>query len=100
MSHLRAVIDEVSRLLDEQMALAVVDDELSLRSAGARAGLTENAVGPRLARTRQLAPYARADGRVTAEEIRRARYDKKDGVAPDPSVAPPEPLRFKPRRNA
>lgn len=98
LSHLRTVLEEVSRLLDEQLARAVVDDELSLRSAGAKAGLTENAVGPRLARTPQLAPYARPDGRVTAEEIRRARYDKKDGVPAAPSTAP-QPMRFKPRRN-
>lgn len=88
----------MSRLLDEQLANAVVDDELSLRSAGAKAGLTENAVGPRLARTPQLAPYARSDGRVTAKEIQRARYDKESGV-PAPPLANEQPLRFKPRRN-
>lgn len=103
--HLRAVLDEVSRLLDEQLARAVVDDELSLRSAGARAGLTENAVGPRLARTPMLAPYARPDGRVTAEEVRRARYDKKSQGTPGlnvksaaPPAPAPTPMRFKPRR--
>lgn len=92
------MLEEVSRLLDEQLAHAVVDDELSLRSAGAKAGLTENAVGPRLAHTRLLAPYARPDGRVTAKEVQRARYDKKGGI-PAASSADPKPLRFKPRRN-
>lgn len=100
LEHLRIVLEEVVELLDEQLALAVVDDELSLRSAAAKAGLTENAVGPRLARTPQLAPYARPDGRVTAKEIQRARYDKKGGVpAPAPTRTPPKTMRFKPRRN-
>lgn len=88
LEHLRIVLEEV------------VDDELSLRSAAAKAGLTENALGPRLARTPQLAPYARPDGRVTAKEIQRARYDKKGGVpAPAPTRTPPKTMRFKPRRN-
>ncbi|MCL2535202.1 MAG: hypothetical protein FWE39_13655 [Nocardiaceae bacterium] len=98
LSHLRVVLEEVSLLLDEQLAHAVVDDELSLRSAGAKAGLSENAVGPRLAGTQMLAPYARPDGRVTAKEVQRARYDKKGGVPAAPSTTP-KPLRFKPRRN-
>ena len=98
LEHLRVVLEEVSRLLDEQLANSVLDDELSLRSAGAKAGLTENAVGPRLARTPQLAPYARPDGRVTAKEIQRARFDKESGVPAPPTIAP-QPMRFKPRRN-
>ncbi|MFD1812305.1 hypothetical protein [Rhodococcus gannanensis] len=99
LSHLRIVLDEVSQLLDEQLARAVVDGELSLRSAGARAGLSENAVGPRLARTTQLAPYARSDGRVTADDVKRARYDKK-GAAPAPTPTVTQPMRFKSRRNS
>lgn len=98
LEHLRIVLEEVSELLDEQLAHAVVDDELSLRSAAKKVGLTENAVGPRLARTPMLAPYARPDGRVTAKEIQRARYDKQDGVPAAPSTTP-QPMRFKPRRN-
>ncbi len=92
------MLEEVSELLDEQLAVAVVDDELSLRSAGMKAGLTENAVGPRLAHTPMLAPYARPDGRVTAKEIQRARYDKQFG-RPAPPSTPAQPKRFKPRRN-
>lgn len=100
LEHLRIVLEEVTELLDEQLAHAVLDDELSLRSAGAKAGLTENAVGPRLARTSMLADYARPDGRVTAKEIQRARYDKKGGVpAPSPTRTDAQPMRFKPRRN-
>ncbi|RVW03661.1 hypothetical protein [Rhodococcus spongiicola] len=99
LSHLRVVLEEVSYLLDEQLAHAIVDGELSLRSAGAKAGLTENAVGPRLARTPMLAPYARPDGRVTAKEVQLARYERKrGGTSATPSTAP-KPLRFKPRRN-
>ena len=96
--HLRAVLDEVSQLLDEQLAAAVVDGELSLRAAGAQAGLTENAVGPRLAGTAMLSAYARPDGRVTAKEIQRARYDRKGGV-PAPTATTAKPLRFKARRS-
>ena len=39
-------------------AQALVTGRASLRSVGAGAGLSENAVGPRLARTPMLAPYA------------------------------------------
>lgn len=101
LEHLRRVLEEVGELLDEHLARAVLDDELSLRSAGAKAGLTENAVGPRLAHTPLLKPYARPDGRVTAKEIQRARYDKQNGVpAPTPTDTTPDspPMRFKPRR--
>ena len=96
--HLRAVLEETGRLLDEQLAKAVVDEELSIRAAGAGAGLTENAVGPRLGRTAMLGAYARPDGRVTAEEVRRARYDKARGESPTPAGAA-KPMRFKPRRS-
>jgi len=100
LEHLRTVLDEVGELLDEQLSHAVLDEEISLRSAGAKAGLTENAVGPRLAHTPLLKPYARPDGRVTAKEIQRARYDKKTGVPAPPTDTSPDrpPMRFKPRR--
>lgn len=106
LEHLRTVLDEVTQLLDEQLASAVLDYELSLRAAGARAGLTENAVGPRLGETQALAAYARPDGRVTAKDIQRARYDKESGRTPIPPIAASAPapatkpaMRFKPRRN-
>src|SRR3954470_11805124 len=76
LQHLRSVLTEVGQLLDEQLASAVVDDEMSLAAAGKHAGLTENAVGPRLANTARLAPYATSGGRVTAEDVKRARQHK------------------------
>lgn len=94
---LRSVLTEVGELLDEQLARAVVDDEMSLAAAGKNAGLTENAVGPRLANTARLAPYATSGNRVTAEDVKRARSDKY-AQTPLPPVAPAEPMRFKPRR--
>jgi hypothetical protein len=97
--HWRNILEEASRVLDEQLARAVVDEEWSIRAAGANAGLTENAVGPRLARTPQLAPYASGNGRVTAEDVRRARYDKAAGTPPAPTDSP-QPMRFKPRRKS
>lgn len=99
LQHLRSVLIEVGQLLDEQLASAVVDDELSLAAAGKNAGLTENAVGPRLAGTPRLAPYASAAGRVTAEDVKRARRDKYAGRSLPPA-APAEPMRFKPRRKS
>lgn len=96
--HLRVVLDIASALLDEQMARAVLESDVSIRSAAAAAGLSENAVGPRLARTGMLADYARPNGRVTAADVRRAQYDRETGNAVDPAHTPP-PLRFKPRRN-
>jgi hypothetical protein len=97
LQHLRSVLTEVGQLLDEQLASAVVDDELSLAAAGKHAGLTENAVGPRLANTARLAPYATTEGRVTAEDVKRARQHKY-AREPLPPAAASEPMRFKPRR--
>jgi hypothetical protein len=99
LQNLRSVLTDVSQLLDEQLARAVVDDELSLAAAGKHAGLTENAVGPRLANTARLAPYATARGRVTAEDVKRARQHKYTRN-PLPPAAPAEPMRFKPRRKS
>jgi hypothetical protein len=99
LQHLRSVLTEVGRLLDEQLANAVVDDELSLAAAGKHAGLSENAVGPRLATTSRLAPYATTGSRVSAEDVKRARQDKY-ARQPLPPAAPAEPMRFKPRRKS
>lgn len=98
LQHLRLVLTEVGQLLDEQLASAVVDDEMSIAAAGKNAGLTENAVGPRLANTSRLAPYVTTGGRVTAEDVKRARNDKWANTQRPPAAAP-EPMRFKPRRN-
>ena len=99
LQHLRAVLTEVSQLLDEQLARAVVDDEMSIAAAGKSAGLTENAVGPRLAKTPRLNPYATSGDRITAEDVRRARNDK-HARTPLPPAPPAEPMRFKSRRTS
>ncbi len=94
---LRLVLVEVGQLIDEQLTVAVVDDELSIAAAGKNAGLSENAVGPRLANTARLAPYVTSGGRITAEDIKQARRDKYAGT-PLPPAQPAQPMRFKPRR--
>ena len=96
--YLREAVDRLTELIDESMAAAVLTGQASLRSAGARAGLTENAVGPRLARTRALSEYADDRGRVTAAGVERAKYDLESGVPRQPAAAP-APMRFKPRRS-
>jgi len=95
---LKAVLTEVGNLIDEQLARAVVDEEMSLAAAGKYAGLTENAVGPRLARTARLAPYASPNGRVTAKDVDRARHDKRTNTPLPPARPDKAPMRFKPRR--
>ncbi|MGW0157834.1 hypothetical protein ACWDUN_00790 [Mycobacterium sp. NPDC003323] len=99
LQHLRSVLTEVGQLLDEQLARAVVDDEMSIAAAGKSAGLTENAVGPRLASTPRLNPYVTSGDRITAADVKRARNDK-HASSPLPPAAPAEPMRFKPRRNS
>jgi hypothetical protein len=95
--HLREAADRLTDLLDEAMAAAVLSGAASLRAAGARAGLTENAVGPRLARTRRLGAYADERGRVTAAGVERAKYDHESGT-PRPAQKTTA-MRFKPRRS-
>src|SRR5262245_37929434 len=96
---LREAQEHLTVAIDEAMAAAVVEGE-TLRAAGQLAGLSENAVGPRLARTRTLAAYQSEEGRVTAAGVERARYDVEQGRhAPlAPGAAPPPPMRFRPRR--
>ncbi len=95
--HLRSAADRLTGLIDDTMAQAVLAGQASLRSAGASVGLSENAVGPRLARTSSLGAYANDAGRVTAAGVQRAQYDQETGTAR--TAEPREPLRFKPRRN-
>ena len=96
--HLREAADRLTSLIDESMAEALLQGKVSLRAAGAAAGLTENAVPPRLARTQTLGAYANDDGRVTAAGVERAKYDHESGT-PKPAPAPAAaPMRFKPRR--
>jgi hypothetical protein len=96
---LREAQELIAAAIDEAMAAAVVEGE-TLRSAGTLAGLSENAVGPRLARTRTLAAYQSEDGRVTAAGVERARYDVEQGrhVPLPPGAPAPAPMRFRPRR--
>lgn len=94
--HLRSAADRLTGLIDDTMAQAVLAGQATLRSAGASIGLSENAVGPRLARTRTLGAYANDAGRVTAAGVQRAQYDQETGIAR--TAEPREPLRFKPRR--
>lgn len=94
---LREAADRLTELIDGSLAEAVVTDGASLRAAGARAGLSENAVGPRLARTAALAAYATPEGRVTAAGVERARYDRESGT-PRMAEEQPKPMRFTPRR--
>lgn len=95
--YLREAADRLTELIDEAMATAVLTGQASLRGAGAQAGLTENAVGPRLARTRSLGAYADDRGRVTAAGVERAKYDLETGQPRQPAASP-APMRFKPRR--
>lgn len=96
---LRVAQSFVTRAIDEAMAAVVLDQGGSIRTAGALAGLSENAVGPRLARTALLAAYGSETGRVTAAGVERARYDLEEGRHRGPDEAPPPPpLRFRARR--
>ena len=97
---LRIAQEHVTAAIDEAMAAVLVSEGGTIRTAGALAGLSENAVGPRLARTRLLAAYGSDSGRVTAAGVERARYDLEEGrhrVAAD-SPDPPKPMRFRARR--
>ena len=92
--------EQITRAIDEAMAAAVLEEGTSLRQAGQLANLSENAVGPRLARTSRLMPYATPEGRVTRASVERARYDAELG-RPAPASTPDQPvapLRFRRRR--
>lgn len=97
---LREAQQHVTVAIDEAMAAVLVTEGGSIRQAGALAGLSENAVGPRLARTRLLAAYGSDSGRVTAAGVERARYDLEEGRHRDGSDLPdpPPPARFRARR--
>ena len=101
---LRDAAEHVSAAIDEAMAAVIFEEGATLRTAGALAGLSENAVGPRLARTRDLGAYSGEAGRVTAKGVERALYDLERGshqAARAPSrqlPASPPPMRFTRRR--
>ena len=90
---------QLGQVVDEAMAAAVLEEGASLRQAGQLADLSENAVGPRLARTARLSPYATAEGRVTRASVERARYDAELGRPAPPASDPPPPMRFRRRRD-
>ncbi|MET3962837.1 hypothetical protein ABIE44_002771 [Marmoricola sp. OAE513] len=98
---LREAVERLTDAIDETMAALLLEEQSSLRAAGTLAGLSENAVGPRLARTQLLGAYATPEGRVTARGVERALYDKELGRKPEPSPQQTEqqPMRFKPRRS-
>lgn len=89
----------LARAVDEAMAAAVLEEGASLRQVGQLADLSENAVGPRLARTARLSPYATAEGRVTRTSVERARYDAELGRPAPATENAPAPLRFRRRRD-
>ena len=92
--------EHLTRAIDEAMAAAVLEEGTSLRQAGQLANLSENAVGPRLARTSRLMPYATPEGRVTRASVERARYDAELGrPAPTPPQPAAAPLSFRRRRD-
>ncbi|MGA8046663.1 MAG: hypothetical protein WCA30_10425 [Dermatophilaceae bacterium] len=90
---------DLNRAVDEAMAAAVLEEGASLRQAGQLADLSENAVGPRLARTARLSAYATPEGRVTRTSVERARYDAELGRPAPVPENPPTPLRFRRRRD-
>ena len=88
--HLRDAAEHVSAAIDEAMAAVILEEGATLRTAGALAGLSENAVGPRLARTRDLGAYSAEAGRVTAKGVERALYDLEQRQPPArPRRGPP-----------
>lgn len=98
--HLRAAQEHLTEAIDEAMAAAVTFEGSTIRSAGQLAGLSENAVGPRLARTRLLGAYGSEAGRVTAGGVERARYDLEEGRhrTTEPGDPARAPMRFRARR--
>jgi hypothetical protein len=97
---LRVAQEHLTRAIDEAMAAVLLSEGRTIRTAGQLAGLSENAVGPRLARTTQLAAYGSGTGRVTAAGVERARYDLVEGRHRDGAdlPEPPPPMRFRARR--
>ena len=96
---LRAAQEHLTAAVDEAMAAVLVAEGGTIRTAGALAGLSENAVGPRLARTSLLGAYGSKAGRVTAAGVERARYDLEEGRHRPGPEASDRPLRFRARRS-
>jgi hypothetical protein len=83
-------LGEARQLLDDALNDAMAEAALkgaSLRSVALRAGLSPNAVPPRLARTQTLSGYSDPDGKVGSSSVERARYDSELGrPAPEPKM--------------
>lgn len=95
---LRQARDLLDDVLNEKMAEAALEG-VSLRQVALSAGLSPNAVPPRLARVESLKPYA-SGGRVTSPSLERARYDSELGRSPDEAVPASKPkLTFQKRRS-
>lgn len=84
--------------LDEAMAESLLAGS-SMRSVAEEAGVAPNTVPPRLGRTESLGGYSGPDGRVSAEGVTRARYDRERGTPPPAAPSSTEPLRFRRRRS-
>jgi acyl-CoA reductase-like NAD-dependent aldehyde dehydrogenase len=96
---LREAAEQLTVAIDEAMAAVILDEGGTLRQAGTLAGLSENAVGPRLARTEDLGAYSSETGRVTATGVTRALYDLEQGRHQKAAEAPAQPaMRFRARR--
>jgi len=96
---LREAAEQLTVAIDEAMAAAILADGGTLRQVGNLAGLSENAVGPRLARTEDLGAYSSETGRVTATGVTRALYDLELGRHQKAAAAPAKPpMRFRARR--
>ncbi|MBD5785056.1 hypothetical protein IF650_02575 [Cellulosimicrobium terreum] len=83
--------------LDEAMAESLLAGS-SMRSVAEDAGVAPNTVPPRVGRTETLGGYSGPDGRVSAEGVTRARYDRERGTPPPAAPSSTEPLRFRRRR--
>ena len=96
---LREASENLTEAMDAAMAAVILEEGSTIRQAGQLAGLSENAVGPRIARAPALAPYSEVSGRVTARGVERARYDLELGRKPEKDKnEPAKPLRFRARR--
>lgn len=97
---LREAAEHVTEAIDEALTAVILAEGATIRSAGALAGLSENAVGPRLARTRDLGAYSADTGRVTAKGVERALYDLERGShqPAEPGRETTAPMRFRARR--
>ncbi|MGG5753529.1 hypothetical protein ACQ3I4_13020 [Zafaria sp. Z1313] len=92
------VLGEARELLDEALNEAMAHAALegaSIRAVALRAGLSPNAVPPRLARTAPLQAYRSPEGRIGSASLERARYDAELERTPPPGNEPP---RFTKRR--